>query len=97
MATLLISRAQSSWSQDQWSDVSLHQPEPRAKKSPHSTKQNNNNSSGEENSHAMKRGGDSGTNRSSKLLSPFHAHKINYFLSLTSSNSSSQKVVLFVR
>jgi hypothetical protein len=83
MATLLISRAQSCWSQSQWSDASLHS----------KVKARSGGSVDSSHTSAAKKG--DVARRS--FVSPFLAHKTKYFLSLSSANSSSQNVVLFVR
>lgn len=86
LATLLISRAQSNWGQEQWDDSSLHH-------SPASLAQKERkDGQGEE---GVGRG--SSTARCSLLL-PRHAHKAPYFLSMSTSHGALfHRVVLFVR
>lgn len=104
MSTLLIARAQSSWGQDQWSDVSLHPPIPtHTHKSAAQTCSNNSSKKKQQRPVEATGSGDDMKNRRDqtltrrKLVSPFHSHKFKYYLTLSSMNSSSQKVVLFVR
>lgn len=94
MATMLISRAQSCWGQEQWSDPSLSPPSRSPVRDGIACSDPSHLNSRKDKDMDKDRSKDKGCGSGTKWLSPFLNKKRLYCLSLTTENS---KVVLFVR